>query len=905
MGAVYKAEDLKLDRPVALKTIRRELADNAQVMQRFKQELILAREVSHQNVVRLYDIGEADGIDFITMEFVEGQDLGAILLRNGKMPPREAADIVSQICSGLQAAHAKGIIHRDLKPGNVMRDGSGRIVLMDFGLARTLESTGMTQTGALVGTVEYMSPEQAKSASIDGRSDLFTVGLIFYELLTGVRPYQADSAIASLLKRTQERAQPPITRDGSIPPLISDICAKCLEVDPANRYQSATDIVADLAAWNAGLQPPSSRLVSAEEVLVLSRKRVLWRGIAIAAVVIAVAAIAAVLYLRPRSTTAAHAPISVLVADFTNRTGEPVFDNTLEPMLNVALEGASFVNAFDRGQARRLASKLPAPTDKLTEEPARLVAVSQGLSAVVIGELSRRGSEYNIAATALDAVSGNVLAKAEVTAANKDDVLRAIPKLAVPIRKALGDTTPESVQFEAVAGGFTAASLEAVHQNAIAMDQQFAGNFEEALKSFGKAVELDPNFARAYSGMAAMAGTLGRMQDAEKYMNLAMQHMDRMTERERYRTRGLFYAMSGNSQKCIEEYTQLISRYPADRIGQLNLAGCYAQLRNIPKSIEAAKRAVEIVPKGVFQRLNLSFLSSFGGDFQSGEREAHVALDLNPSSEVGYLVLGEAQLGQQRLRETAETYQKLEKLSGRGASMAASALGDLAWYEGRFKDAVRTLEQGITADLAAKNSDAAADKYAALGYVRLSMRENGAALAAADKAINLSQALKIKFLAAQIFVECGQIAKAEKLAGSLASDLKPEPQAYAKIIQGEAALKRGDAQQAVKTLTEANNQLDTWIGRFALGRAYLEAGALIEADSEFDRCISRRGEALEFFIDNVPTYGFLPLVYYYQGRVRQGVKSPAFADSYRAYLGIRGQASEDPLLAEVHQRLGQ
>src|SRR5713101_3736240 len=208
MGAVYKARDREVDHLVALKVIRPEMANHSAILARFKQELLTARQVTHRNAIRIYDLSEVDGMKFITMEFVEGCDLRKLLLDNGKLPPERAVEIIRQVCLALEAAHGVGVIHRDLKPQNIMREKGGRILVMDFGLARSLESDGMTQTGALLGTIEYMSPEQAIGKHLDARSDLFSVGLIFYELLTGKIPYKADTAMASLLKRNQERALP-------------------------------------------------------------------------------------------------------------------------------------------------------------------------------------------------------------------------------------------------------------------------------------------------------------------------------------------------------------------------------------------------------------------------------------------------------------------------------------------------------------------------------------------------------------------------------------------------------------------------------------------------------------------------------------------------------------------------
>ena len=252
MGAVYKARDRELNRMVALKVIRPDLAGHQAIIDRFKQELLLATQVTHKNVIRIYDLSEADGMKFITMEYVEGEDLRGLMQQKGKLTPDEAVEIMQQTCRALEAAHSAGIIHRDLKPQNIMRDKTGRILVMDFGLARTLEGDGMTQTGALVGTMDYMSPEQALGKDLDQRSDVFALGLIFYELLTGKMPYKADSVVASLLKRTQERAAPVSSHDASIPKPLSNIVGKCMEPDLKLRYQSSAEILADLDAWQGG-----------------------------------------------------------------------------------------------------------------------------------------------------------------------------------------------------------------------------------------------------------------------------------------------------------------------------------------------------------------------------------------------------------------------------------------------------------------------------------------------------------------------------------------------------------------------------------------------------------------------------------------------------------------------------
>ena len=897
MGAVYKARDTELERIVALKLIRPELARNPQILKRFKQELILARQVTHKNVIRIFDLGQSDGIKFITMDFVEGQDLRQLLLEKGKLAAEQAARIMLQICRALEAAHTEGVIHRDLKLQNIMLDASGRVYVMDFGIARSAYLPGMTQTGALIGTPEYMSPEQGRGEKLTERSDIFSLGIIFYELLTGKSPYYSDTPLATLWKRMTEKATPPVVVDPTVPQALSDIVAKALEIEPKNRFASALEMAQQLEIWLGPSEGSSTILVPAPGTAAYWK----WASAALAVLLIAAVVTFRLMSSKPKG---AHPPVSVLVADFTNHTGDPAFNGTLEPMFNVALEGASFINAYNRGNARRLAQKLPNPTDILDEQPARLVAMSQGISAVIAGEISRRGNSYTVSAMALDAASGNVLAKAEATAANKDEVVSTVPKLVAPIRNALGDTTPEAAQMENARGAFTAASLEVVHQYGIAMEQQFAGKPAEALKSFAKTAELDPNFARAYSGMTAQAIKLDRPADAEKYIKLAMEHVDRMTDRERYRVRGLYYGTSGNWQKCAEEYTQLVKAYPGDNIGHNNLAVCLSGLRNLRKALEEARLDNEMHPNAL-AHVDVALFLSYTGDFQSGEREAREVQQRYPSNDIGYLALAFAQLGQGQLPEASETYSKLEKFGEHGASLSNWGLADLALYQGRFVDAVRLFEQGAITDLAAKNNDAAAEKFAALAITRLSMRFKAPAIDAAEKALANSQTVKIRFLAAKVFAEIGQQAKAQKLATGLAAEVQSEAQADAKMIEADLALSRKDPPQAIRSLTEANRLLDTWLGHFELGRAYLEANAFGEADSEFDQCFKRRGEALSLFMDDVPSYGYFPPVYYYQGRVREGLKSAGFAESYRTYLSIRGQAGEDPLLPEIRRRLGQ
>jgi tetratricopeptide (TPR) repeat protein/predicted Ser/Thr protein kinase len=894
MGAVYKARDQEVDRLVALKVIRPELAGHSGVLQRFKQELVLARAVTHRNVIRIYDLGVAEGCRFITMEFIEGQDLSSIL-EERKLTPEEAVRILREVCAALDAAHTEGVVHRDLKPQNVMLEASGRVVVMDFGLARSMEASGLTQAGSIMGTPAYMSPEQAKGLPADERSDIFALGIILYQMLTGVVPFKAESALASLLLRTQSPPPPPVQIEPSVPQGLNDIVLKALATDPANRYRKVADLGKDLHDWeegrlHQGIVTPPIRMMAEST----AGK---WVAIAVTCMVVVLAATYGVYRLIDRPA-APVAPMTVLIADFNNHTGDEVFTGTLESTLKLALEGASFIGAYDRTRVRELGLKaIAGPFD---EPAAEAIAASQGLNVVVSGSIDRRGADYQLALRAVRTVTGKVLTNVEATAPNKDQVLFAVTKLGTALRKALGDSTSESTQRLSMET-LSSENLEAVHEYASGLDTLSAGKFADAQAHLSRAVDLDPKFGVAYTIMASAARNQGRFQDAVQYIREAIKLTGRMTERERYRTRAYLYFLTADYQKCTEEYGALLDRYPADTGAYTNLAVCLAHQHNIPRSLEVARRAVAILPKRAIYHSNLAMDLVYSGDFAGAVKEAAETVKLGYVN--GYLIEAFARLGQQQTAAAADAYHNLEKTL---PSDAATGLADLAVYEGRYSDAVRILEKGVKEDLGGRkpDKDAAATKYWMLAHVQLLRRQNAAALAAATLALDNNKEFQTRLAAGQVYAALGEEAKARELASGLANELQIEPQAYAKLIEGELALKTGDSRGAVKIFTDANNLMDTWMGRFDLGQAYIRIEQYPDADSEFDRCIKRRGEATSLFLD-LSTYGYFPAVYYFQGLAREGMKTAGYTDSYKMYLNIRGQAGEDPLLADIKRRASQ
>ncbi|MEZ5289620.1 MAG: protein kinase [Vicinamibacterales bacterium] len=912
MGAVYKAWDEELGVAVALKTVRPELAadpESARMLERrFKQELLLARQVTHKHIVRVHDIGEVDGVKYITMSFVEGEDLASILKREGRLPVPRVMRVARSVLSGLAAAHEAGVVHRDLKPANIMVDAEGDGLVMDFGVARsvlgpsgaspegggvtalsaaTAHTMAQTMAGSVVGTVEYMAPEQARAEAVDQRADIYAFGLILYDLLLGrTRARHLDSAFAELQQRMREAPAALRTSDASIPVALERLVMRCVEPDAARRFATSRELESALAALDDNGVP-----------LPLVR-RITWK-VGVAAALGVVALVGATAWLaRGPAPPVEHEPVSILIADIANQTGDAAFDGTLEPMLKLALEGASFISAYDRNGIRRSLGVVPPERIDLTA--GREIAVKEGVGVVLAGTLARAGSGYTVTLDAIESVTGKVLATSTASPSARDGVVSAATAAANEVRAALGDDTSDSAQRFAT-DTLSATSLDVVREYADAMESLSNSQFDDARAAFERATSLDPNFGLAYAGMAIASANMGQPQEAGAYVKEAMRHVDRMTERERFRTRGLFYYLTNDYENCVKEYGDLLARYEADAAARNNLALCSTKLRNMTRARDEMQRVVEILPKRSLYRVNAALYSIYASDFAAGEQAALRARELNDPWAEQALAL--AKLGQGDLDAAAAAYQRLASVAGAGPSYTASGLADIDLYRGRFADAARRFAEGAAADRQAGDGDRAAAKLAGLAATELARGQRRAAKAAADRALAAAASVQIRFLVGRVYAEVGATAEAAALAKALRNELQAEPHAYGLILDGMIARGAGETREAVQRLTEATAALDTWIGRFELGRAYLDAGAFAQADSEFDRCLKRSGEALSLFLDEEPTAGVLPPVFYYIGRAREGVGTAGFADSYRRYLAIRADAVDDPLAADIKARL--
>ena len=498
MGAVYKAIDRELDRPVALKVIRPELASNASMLARFKQELLLSRQVTHKNVIRIYDLGDADGVKFITMEFVEGRDLRALIQEKRKFSPEESVEVMQQVCQALQAAHSVGVIHRDLKPQNIMREESGRILVMDFGLARTMEGDGMTQTGALVGTMEYMSPEQALGKELDQRSDVFTAGLILYELLTGNMPFKADTALASLIRRTQERAVPVSDIDRNIPGALSGIVSKCLERDPNLRYQAAEEVLRALDSWqgkraaatlgfHADLKPwgqtiPWPLVTGVITLLLLLVVGYVYRG----------------KLFQPKTEPA----ISLAVMPFQNASGDGTWDwlgPSLSDMLSTDVGQSSHLRTVPPDRMQQVLHDLRiAPNSPMDSTSLGRIADFTNADTLVWGQYTKLGDQIRIDATVQDR-KHNRTTKVKSEASSQKDLPQAVDRLAAMIRQNLSLSSDLVKELQAQSFKPNSSSVEALKDFNEGLQFLRQGNDLEAQKRLQTATTEDPQFADAFA----------------------------------------------------------------------------------------------------------------------------------------------------------------------------------------------------------------------------------------------------------------------------------------------------------------------------------------------------------------------------------------------------------------------
>ncbi|MFK8031593.1 MAG: tetratricopeptide repeat protein [Gammaproteobacteria bacterium] len=563
------------------------------------------------------------------------------------------------------------------------------------------------------------------------------------------------------------------------------------------------------------------------------------------------------LNLKPRDTRVSDEmePVSVLIADFSNLTGEEVFDGALEQVLSIGLEESSFVKAYDRTSAARVLAKIN-ETATLDSAGARLVSAREGISVVVSGEVTKSADKYEVSVFEVDQINGELLAEFNQRARSKSEVLMVVGELALKLRRELGDiNTEKSEQGQET---FTTVSLEAMHDYVLAQRLAKDGKDDEAIGLYQSAVGYDPEFGRAYSGLALSATRLGMTDVASEAWEKALSFLDGMTERERYRTMGVYYSIvNRNSKKAIENYESLVQKFPADDVGFNNLAVAYFYELQFDKALEAGRKLVKVYPNRPVFLANYSLYAMYASDFETATEQAEKSLALNPNYPMAFLPFASAALVAGDIDGARQAYDKMAATGKRGESLANIGMADMHLWRGEAQAALELLQEGIEKDKLNSNTRAIATKTMMLAYAQIELSKD------ADQVVELiedsleqSSSTSQVVPAALMYIELDRIDEAKQIVSALEAKLDSQSRAYAKLLNGLVTLKTGDKTDAIDELQAGLQLTDFWLLRYYLGIAMTEAGHVTEAKFEFQKCADRLGEAYSLFLDDTPTFRY-------------------------------------------------
>jgi eukaryotic-like serine/threonine-protein kinase len=917
MGVVYKAEDTRLHRAVGLKFLPVEMLHDSAALERFRREAHAASALNHPNICTIFDIGEEDGQHFIVMEFLDGETLKHHI--HGKpLPFDEMLELGIQITDALRAAHAQGIIHRDIKPANLFVSKLGNAKILDFGLAKFAPVTGagisavptatedflLTSPGSAVGTIAYMSPEQARGEELDTRTDLFSFGAVLYEMATGRMAFPGKNA-AVIHDAILNRAPTSLARvNPDLSPELERVVNKALEKDRKLRYQSAADIRTDLQRLKRDTE--SARLPAATSAVVDEgeRRGIRWNVIVPAS--ITVVALAAGSYFYFHHTPKLTDKDTIVLADFTNKTGDTVFDDTLRQGLSVQLEQSPFLSIIPDQQIQQTLQMMgQKPDAKLTPEIARELCQRTGSAAVLHGSITQIGTPYLLTVKAVNCASGESLASTEAQASDKSHVLDALGKAASEIRNKLGESLSTVRKFDTPLEQATTPSLEALKAFSSGGKVLYATGEAAAIPFFKRAIELDPNFALAYAWLGRMYGDIGESGMAADYSRKAYELRDRTSDPEKYFISAHFHiAVTGNMEKAEQTCELWTQAYPRSEGPHDFLSGIILPVfGQYEKAVEDGREAVRLNPDNPisYRLLGAGYITVNRLDEARAIYRLAVERKLNhPSIHVDLYEIAFLQ------NDTAGMAQQVAWSAGQ-AGIEDELLGleaDTAAYSGRLRDAREYSRRAMDSAERAEEKETAAT-YSALSGLREALFGNGdEARRRATLAMGRSAGRDVQYGAALALAYAGEGGRAQALTDDLGKRFPEDTIVqfnYLPTLRAKVAVSRGNAPAAIESLRTATpyelgqttSSTYGWTALypvFVRGEAYLASHQGSEAASEFQKILDHRGVVL-----NGPI-GALAHLQIGRAYVLQGDTAKAKA-AYRDFLTLWKDADPDiPIL---------
>jgi len=899
MGEVYRAYDAELKVEVALKIVRGDVGGD-EALARFRREIALARKVTSPNVLRVYDLAEHDGLRFLSMELVDGEDLGALMRRDAKLPLARVLKLFRQVCVGLDAAHAEGVVHRDLKPQNVLVDKDDRVRVADFGLARSIGDSGMTASGAQLGSPAYMSPEQVRGDVVDERSDIYSLGIMLYQLVGRQTPFQADTPHGVMEMRLHKQPRPLRELDATVPAYLEAIVARCLELDASKRYATIRELLKDLDAGETEIvdraPPPRSRR---------SKRLIAVAGaVALAAIVVVVVVVVA----RPggksepapsvvtpaRASFDPSAQVIVLITGIQNRTGYPIFDSTLDLLLSSALRRSEHVDPYATTELHALVDDL-APDGTIDDRVATaLAAREQAPVAIARGALIAQGTKFSLSFT-LASSDGKPVLQRTVDHVDRDQLVQTIGQLALEIRTALGEklATGEPPTTD------LSANLEADHEYAVALGM--SENVDaSATDHLQRAIALDPAFADAHRKLAVLYSNVSEPKRARDQNVLATQLVEGRGRRDRLTIEADAAAAQGNFARAISLYEELLNVWPRDRIAYINLLVAYTVSHNSERTAKVAQNALRHYPHDITFRSQLVMDQLLTGHLDDATATAYELLARFPNPDASFynnLYVAEYLLGhRQKALDVLAKSTALDPNTGNAEAI------DLAIADGKIAEAEKRLRDELARDLATGHTEWADVNNSILAELAVRRGDKPAALAFAAKVGTTASAL---YVAAMVELQAGDVAHARAIRDRLARETVPDSRAYGSVIEAEDARLHGKPQDAMRIARDAAVISDVWVAHLALAHAAIDANDFGTARDELAICTTRRAEiALGFGDQSGTSAHYLPVLRYYEGRIQEASGDRAAAKaSYEAFVAAQRDATADPLIVDAKRRL--